>query len=213
MTDLHTFSTRGVDVILAAVLLPHGHLLEFAGDVVRGTTVHVPVGVHPILWCSHVRRALFSSLVGGVIALPALPRWMTHLAADLACQLGGGIVVVVPTSTAAATTIGWPGGVAAAAITAAALPAAAAVTTAAVVSVVGAPTFDSVCRRLGGPATKIHAGFEAQELRVQLRDLDWLDPRAHILVVVDYVTKWVEAIPTSSADHNILLRCLKKLFF
>ena len=24
----------------------------------------------------------------------------------------------------------------------------------------------------------------------------------HILVVVDYVTKWVEAIPTSSADHN-----------
>ena len=24
----------------------------------------------------------------------------------------------------------------------------------------------------------------------------------HILVAVDYVTKWVEAIPTSSADHN-----------
>ena len=23
-----------------------------------------------------------------------------------------------------------------------------------------------------------------------------------ILVVVDYVTKWVEAIPTSSVDHN-----------
>ena len=23
----------------------------------------------------------------------------------------------------------------------------------------------------------------------------------HILVAVDYVTKWVEAIPTSSADH------------
>ena len=35
----------------------------------------------------------------------------------------------------------------------------------------------------------------------------------HILVVVDYVTKWVEAIPTSSADHKLLLRCLKKLFF
>ena len=35
----------------------------------------------------------------------------------------------------------------------------------------------------------------------------------HILVVVDYVTKWVEAIPTSSADHNPLLRCLNKLFF
>ena len=36
----------------------------------------------------------------------------------------------------------------------------------------------------------------------------------HILVVVDYVTKWVEAIPTSSDDHNTsILRCLKKLFF
>ena len=36
----------------------------------------------------------------------------------------------------------------------------------------------------------------------------------HILVAVDYVTKWVEAIPTSSADHNTsIIRCLKKLFF
>ena len=26
----------------------------------------------------------------------------------------------------------------------------------------------------------------------------------HILVVVDYVTKWVEAIPISSADHNTI---------
>ena len=30
----------------------------------------------------------------------------------------------------------------------------------------------------------------------------------HILVDVDYVTKWVEAIPTKKC-----LRCLKKLFF
>ena len=35
----------------------------------------------------------------------------------------------------------------------------------------------------------------------------------HILVAVDYMTKWVEAIPTSSVDHNTLLRCLKRLFF
>ena len=34
----------------------------------------------------------------------------------------------------------------------------------------------------------------------------------HILVVVDYVTKWVEAIPTSSADHNTSIKMLKKLF-
>ena len=25
----------------------------------------------------------------------------------------------------------------------------------------------------------------------------------HILVAVDYVTKWVEAIPSRSADHNL----------
>ena len=30
----------------------------------------------------------------------------------------------------------------------------------------------------------------------------------HILVVVDYVTKWVEAIPTSSADHNTSIKML-----
>ena len=35
----------------------------------------------------------------------------------------------------------------------------------------------------------------------------------HILVVVDYVTKWVEAIPTSSADHNTSTNMLKKLIF
>ena len=31
----------------------------------------------------------------------------------------------------------------------------------------------------------------------------------HILVVGDYVTKWVEAIPTSSADHNTAIKMLK----
>ena len=34
----------------------------------------------------------------------------------------------------------------------------------------------------------------------------------YILVAVDSVTKWVEAIPTSSADHNTSIKCLKKLF-
>ena len=35
----------------------------------------------------------------------------------------------------------------------------------------------------------------------------------YILVVVDYVNKWVEAIPTSSDDHNTSIKMLKKLFF
>ena len=33
----------------------------------------------------------------------------------------------------------------------------------------------------------------------------------HILVVVDYVTKWVEAIPTSSANHNTSIKMLKEV--
>ena len=33
------------------------------------------------------------------------------------------------------------------------------------------------------------------------------------LVVVDYVTKWVEAIPTSSADHNTSIKMLKEVIF
>ena len=35
----------------------------------------------------------------------------------------------------------------------------------------------------------------------------------HILVAVDYVTKWVEAIPTSSADHNTSIKKLKEVNF
>ena len=31
------------------------------------------------------------------------------------------------------------------------------------------------------------------------------------LVVVDYVTKWIEAIPTSSADHNTSIKMLKEV--
>jgi hypothetical protein len=35
----------------------------------------------------------------------------------------------------------------------------------------------------------------------------------HILVVVNYVTKWVEAIPTKSADGETLLKMLKDVIF
>ena len=35
----------------------------------------------------------------------------------------------------------------------------------------------------------------------------------HILVAVDYVTKWVEAIPTSSADDNTSIKMLKEVIF
>ena len=35
----------------------------------------------------------------------------------------------------------------------------------------------------------------------------------HILVAADYVTKWVEAIPTSSVDHNTSIKMLKEVIF
>ena len=35
----------------------------------------------------------------------------------------------------------------------------------------------------------------------------------HILVVVHYVTKWVEAIPTSNDDHNTSIKILKEVIF
>jgi hypothetical protein len=35
----------------------------------------------------------------------------------------------------------------------------------------------------------------------------------HILVVIDYVTKWVEAIPTKSADGETPLKMLKDIIF
>ena len=35
----------------------------------------------------------------------------------------------------------------------------------------------------------------------------------HILVVVDYVNKWVEAIPTESADDKTSLKMLKDVIF
>jgi hypothetical protein len=35
----------------------------------------------------------------------------------------------------------------------------------------------------------------------------------HILVAVDYVTKWVEAIPTKSADHATAMKMLKDIIF
>ena len=35
----------------------------------------------------------------------------------------------------------------------------------------------------------------------------------HILVAVDYVTKWLEAISTSSVDHNTSIKMLKEVIF
>ena len=52
-----------------------------------------------------------------------------------------------------------------------------------------------------------------------VRGVDYMGPfpfsngYTHILVVVDYITKWVEAIPTSSADHNTSFKMPKEVIF
>ena len=35
----------------------------------------------------------------------------------------------------------------------------------------------------------------------------------YILVVVDYVTKWVEAIPSSTSDNKVVIKFLKENIF
>ena len=40
-----------------------------------------------------------------------------------------------------------------------------------------------------------------------------LHGNTHILVAIDYVTKWVEARPTKSADHKTSLKMLIEVIF
>ena len=37
--------------------------------------------------------------------------------------------------------------------------------------------------------------------------------KKYILVMVDYVSKWVEAMSTITNDAKVIKRCLRKLFF
>ena len=52
-----------------------------------------------------------------------------------------------------------------------------------------------------------------------VRGFDYMGPfpslhgYTHILVAVDYVTKWVEAIQTKSVDHKNSIKMLKEVIF
>ena len=48
MINLHTYTARGVDVIMATVLVVDGELLKLTGHVVGGARVDVPIGVNSI---------------------------------------------------------------------------------------------------------------------------------------------------------------------
>ena len=43
--------------------------------------------------------------------------------------------------------------------------------------------------------------------------LPTLHGNTHILIAIDYVTKWEEAIPTKSVDHKTSLKMLKEVIF
>ena len=48
VTNPHTCTTSSVDLILAAVFLLHGYLLELIGDVVCGPTIGVPICINAV---------------------------------------------------------------------------------------------------------------------------------------------------------------------
>ena len=73
------------------------------------------------------------------------------------------------------------------------------------------------CQRIGsiGRRQEMPMNYSLVIEPFDVRDFDYMGPfpssngYTHILVVVDYVTKWVEAIPTSSVDHNTSINALK----
>jgi hypothetical protein len=70
-----------VDLLVTMVLLLHGELVELTGDVIGGTGIAVPVGVHTIRRRVGALLLLFFFVVG--VAVPALPGTMPGLATDL----------------------------------------------------------------------------------------------------------------------------------
>ena len=45
VTDLHTCPIGGVNLLIASVLVLDYQLLEFSGNMIGGTGIHIPVGV------------------------------------------------------------------------------------------------------------------------------------------------------------------------
>ena len=87
VTNLHTFSTRSVDMILTAILLAHGHLFQLTGDVVSGTTIHIPVCVDAVgTICCGNNFLILRGLTIFIKAIPTVPRRVPQLATNLAAH-------------------------------------------------------------------------------------------------------------------------------
>ncbi|XP_021713696.1 uncharacterized protein LOC110681585 [Chenopodium quinoa] len=84
-----------------------------------------------------------------------------------------------------------------------------------------ASTCSPWCQRSGG-ITKRDEMPQQNVLEVDPFDVwgvDFMGPfvsscgNLYILVAVDYVTKWIEAIPSPANDHKVVLKLLKKIIF
>ena len=85
MCNLHTCTVRGVNIVAAVVLVAGGEALQFAGDVVGGTTVHIPVRIYAVRTGRGRGDALLRwPAVVVVEALAAAVRRVPFLATDLA---------------------------------------------------------------------------------------------------------------------------------
>jgi hypothetical protein len=102
-----------VDLITTRILVAHGQLVEFSGDVVRRPDVHVLVGVHTIGSRSTGRVLVLSNAgEGGVKALVRAKYGVTFLARQLAhraitgagASAGSLTPSRTPTTAAASTT-------------------------------------------------------------------------------------------------------------
>ena len=70
------------------ILVMDGEFLELSGDVVGGAIVDVPVCVYPIAGGSRTcSLGALLSLIGLIIAMPAVHGFMIGLTADLAEKL------------------------------------------------------------------------------------------------------------------------------
>jgi hypothetical protein len=101
MRYLHTYPICCMDLIGAGVMLLHGEIVKFTGDVVGGTEISVPIVVAAV-GGRHGRR---STLLRGILfikAVPACGRCVPYLEADLALRMraGGGARPVVVGATA-----------------------------------------------------------------------------------------------------------------
>jgi hypothetical protein len=72
-----------VDLILPAIFVADSHLLELTGDMIRSTTVSIPVGVDSIPRGHPCRLGLVLVIIF-IIAVPTITGFMAGLLADLA---------------------------------------------------------------------------------------------------------------------------------